>query len=84
VKFRSGDEIRNENKLLVGTIMSKTRNSLTLNAVANVVTGDFVFCSNPQSAESSGISLICKSKATLSKTLRLRFLSTVRFQNHIH
>jgi hypothetical protein len=32
-----GDEIRNENKLLVGTIMSKTRNSLTLNAVANVV-----------------------------------------------
>jgi hypothetical protein len=41
-----GDEIRNENKLLVGTIMSKTRNSLTLNAVANVVTGDLFFVLN--------------------------------------
>jgi hypothetical protein len=37
--------------------MSKTRNSLTLNAVANVVTGDFVFCSKPQSAEFRNIGI---------------------------
>jgi hypothetical protein len=42
-----GDEIRNENKLLVGTIMSKTRNSLTLNAVANVVK-EICFLPKPQ------------------------------------
>ncbi len=50
-----GDEIRNSNLQLVGTILSKTPNSLTLNAVANIVNGDFVLCSKPQSAESPGL-----------------------------
>lgn len=50
-----GDEIRNSNLLLVGTILSKTQNSLTLNAVANISSGDFVLCSKPQSAESGGM-----------------------------
>ena len=50
-----GDEIRNSNLLLVGTILSKTANSLTLNAVANILSGDFVLCSKPQSAESGGM-----------------------------
>jgi hypothetical protein len=51
--------------------MSKTRNSLTLNAVANIVTGDFVFCSKPQSAESSGIlGYHMEVKATLSKNTK--------------
>jgi len=50
-----GDEIRNLDLQLVGTILSKTTNSLTLNAVANIVNGDFVLCSKPQSAESSGM-----------------------------
>jgi hypothetical protein len=50
-----GDEIRNSNLLLVGTILSKTPNSLTLNSVANISSGDFVLCSKPQSAESGGM-----------------------------
>lgn len=50
-----GDEIRNSNLQLVGTILSKTKNSLTLNAVANITNGDFVLCSKPQSAESPGL-----------------------------
>lgn len=45
-----GDNIRNVNNLLVGTITGKTSNTLTLNAVANIVSGDFVMLSKPQSA----------------------------------
>jgi len=45
-----GDDVRNLSNQLVGTILSKTPNSLTLNAVANVVSGDYVMCSKPQSA----------------------------------
>lgn len=44
-----GDQVRNADLELVGTIVSKTANSLTLNAVANIVSGDFVLCSKPQS-----------------------------------
>ncbi len=44
-----GDQVRNADLELVGTIISKTANSLTLNAVANIVSGDFVLCSKPQS-----------------------------------
>jgi hypothetical protein len=50
-----GDEIRNSNLQLVGTILSKTTNSITLNAVTNIVSGDYVLCSKPQSAESQGL-----------------------------
>jgi hypothetical protein len=44
-----GDQVRNADLELVGTIVSKTTNSLTLNAVENIVSGDFVLCSKPQS-----------------------------------
>ena len=45
-----GDDVRNLSNQLVGTILSKTPNSLTLNTVANIVSGDFVMLSKPQSA----------------------------------
>jgi hypothetical protein len=44
-----GDQVRNADLELVGTIVSKTANSLTLDAVENIVSGDFVLCSKPQS-----------------------------------
>lgn len=66
-----GDKVRNVDSLLVGTILSKTDNSLTLDAVANVVTGDFVSCSKSQSAESSGIlGYHMVVKATLTKNTK--------------
>lgn len=45
-----GDDVRNLSNQLVGTITNKTATTLTLNAVANIVSGDFVMCSKPQSA----------------------------------
>lgn len=45
-----GDDVRNLSNQLVGTILGKTPNSLTLNAVANIVSGDYVMLSKPQSA----------------------------------
>ena len=66
-----GDEVRNTNLQLVGTILSKTPNSLTLNAVANIVSGDFVLCSKPQSAESGGLlGYYMQVTATLSKNTK--------------
>jgi len=50
-----GDEIRNENLQLVGTIVSKTSNTLTLNAVNNISNGSFVLCVKNQSSESDGL-----------------------------
>ena len=50
-----GDEIRNSDLELVGTIQSKTANTLTLDTVNNIVTGDFVMCAKSQSSESSGL-----------------------------
>jgi hypothetical protein len=50
-----GDQVRNSDLELVGTIVSKTANSLTLNAVANIVSGDFVLCSKPQSIENNDL-----------------------------
>lgn len=45
-----GDDVRNLDNELVGTITNKTATTLTLNAVANIVTSDYVMCSKPQSA----------------------------------
>lgn len=45
-----GDDVRNLSNQLVGTITNKTATTLTLNAVANIVSGDYVMCSKPQSA----------------------------------
>jgi len=50
-----GDEIRNSSLQLVGAIQSKTSNTITLNTVNNIVGGDFVLCSKPQSIENQGL-----------------------------
>ena len=50
-----GDEIRNATLQLVGKVLSKTNNSLTLDAVNNISNGDYVLCSKPQSIENSGL-----------------------------
>jgi hypothetical protein len=66
-----GDQIRNVNAVLVGTIVSKTAKTITLNAVANIVNGDFVMCSKPQSAEVSGLlGYHMEVKATLTKNTK--------------
>lgn len=50
-----GDVVLNSNLLIVGTILSKTTNSLTLDTVNNIVSGDFVLSSKPESVEKQGI-----------------------------
>lgn len=50
-----GDVVLNQNLQIVGTILSKTINSLTLDTVNNVVSGDFVLSSKPESAEKQGL-----------------------------
>lgn len=50
-----GDKIVNLSNQLVGTIQNKSEKSLTLNAVANIVSGDYVMCSKSKSSESMGI-----------------------------
>lgn len=62
-----GDQIRNANLELVGTIVSKTSNSLTLNTMNNIGATDFVLCSKPQSIENQSM-LGYYMKATLELT----------------
>lgn len=50
-----GDNVYNQNLELVGTILSKTANSLTLNAVNNIVDGDYVLCQKPQSIQNNDL-----------------------------
>lgn len=50
-----GDVVLNSNLQIVGTILSKTANSLTLDTVNNIVSGDFVLASKPESVEKQGI-----------------------------
>ncbi len=50
-----GDNVYNQNLELVGTILSKTANSLTLNAVDNIVDGDYVLCQKPQSIQNNDL-----------------------------
>jgi len=50
-----GDVVLNSNLQIVGTILSKTINSLTLDTVNNIVSGDFVLASKPESVEKQGI-----------------------------
>jgi len=50
-----GDVVLNQNLQIVGTILSKTTNSLTLDTVNNIVSGDFVLSSKPESAEKQGL-----------------------------
>lgn len=50
-----GDNIYNQNLQLVGTIISKTANSLILNTVNNLNSGDFVLCQKPQSIQNNDL-----------------------------
>jgi len=50
-----GDLILNSNLQIVGTIVSKTANSLTLNTVNNLSSGDFVLASKPKSVQQQGL-----------------------------
>ena len=62
-----GDLIINTNKQTVGTVTNKTSNTLTLDAVANIVNGDFVMCSKMQSIENASLlGYHMEVKATLS------------------
>lgn len=50
-----GDKIINLNKQVVGTVLGKTNNTITLDAVANIVDGDYVMCSKIQSIENDSL-----------------------------
>jgi hypothetical protein len=50
-----GDKIVNQSLILVGTIVSKTNNSLTLNSISNYTTGGFLICTKPQSIEQNSL-----------------------------
>lgn len=50
-----GDSIVNSNLQLVGTILSKTANSLTLNTVNNFTNGNFVLCKKSESVQNQGV-----------------------------
>jgi hypothetical protein len=44
-----GDKIINDSKLLIGTVLSKTDKTLTLDTMNNFVTGNYVVCAKTQS-----------------------------------
>jgi len=50
-----GDKIRNASMEEVGTIVAKTENTLTLNAVNFFTSGNYVLCSKEQSVEQQGV-----------------------------
>lgn len=50
-----GDVILNSTLQTVGTVVSKTANSLTLNAVANIASGGFVLASKPNSVQQQNL-----------------------------
>lgn len=50
-----GDVILNSNLQIVGNILSKTANSLTLDAVNNIVSGDYVLVTKPESVQKQGL-----------------------------
>lgn len=50
-----GDKIVNLTKQVVGTILSKTENSLTLDTMNNIISGDYVICAKTQSIESNSM-----------------------------
>ena len=53
--YSIGDSILNIDTELVGTIVSKTANTLTLNTVNNIVSGDYVMCAKTQSVENNSL-----------------------------
>jgi hypothetical protein len=47
--------VLNDNLQIVGTIVGKTANSLTLDAVNNIASGDYVLSVKPESVQSQGV-----------------------------
>jgi hypothetical protein len=61
-----GDQIRDADLNLVGTIQSKTTNSVTLDTMNSFASGDFAICSKPQSIANGDIlGYYCKVSGTL-------------------
>jgi hypothetical protein len=61
-----GDQIRDTDLNLVGTIQSKTANSVTLDTMNSFASGDFAICSKPQSVANGDIlGYYCKVTGTL-------------------
>jgi hypothetical protein len=50
-----GDVIRNTALEIVGTVTDKTNNSLTLNSVSNLSSGDYVLSTKPQSVQNNSL-----------------------------
>jgi len=48
-----GDSVYNQNMQIVGVIMARTNNTLTLNAVQNLSDGDYVLCQKTQSIQNN-------------------------------
>jgi len=71
-----GDLILNSNLQVIGTILSKTANSLIMNTVNNIVDGDFVLSSKPNSVQQQSIlGYYCKVTITLEKNERTELFS---------
>ncbi len=64
-----GDKILNSSELLVGTVLSRTENSLTLDTVNYIISGDYVLCSKSQSIQANTmLGYYMSVKATFSNT----------------
>jgi hypothetical protein len=71
-----GDQIRDTDLNLVGTIQSKTANSVTLDTMNSFITGDFAICSKPQSVANGDIlGYYCKVTGTLDTTEYIEIFS---------
>ncbi|HEY6143734.1 MAG TPA: hypothetical protein VIV55_10020 [Flavobacterium sp.] len=64
-----GDQIVNANMVLIGTILSKTKKSLTLDTMNSIVSGDYVVCAKTQSiATNSMLGYYMNVKASFNNT----------------
>jgi len=71
-----GDVVLNSNLQIVGTILSKTENTLTLDVVNNLVSGDFVLASKPNSVQQQNLlGYYMKVTMTLGKSERTELFS---------
>jgi hypothetical protein len=71
-----GDLVLNQNLQVVGTILSKTANSLIMNTVNNIVSGDFVLSSKPKSVQQQNLlGYYMKTTISLEKNERTELFS---------
>jgi hypothetical protein len=64
-----GDQIINLSKQVVGTVLSKTEDTLVLNTMLNIVSGDYVICAKTQSiAVNSMLGYYMNVKANFNET----------------